>query len=325
MKKLLLLPSFILGAAFAGSLVAAEEAPKSSAVAQAATSTPAGWTDDFEAAKKRAAAEGKILLVDFSGSDWCGWCVRLDKEVFSKKEFLDGAKDKYVLVFIDSPNNPQKLSALAKKQNPGLVKAYGIEGYPSVLLMDAEGNKLTQTGYHRGGPVKYLEHLDELLASVKPILELNEKIKDMKPGSEERVKAIHAVMKTSSVRTQKQNRKLIWEVLAFDKDGSAGMRDSYPLFTILMPLDNECRELFGRINADLRNEFVALKEDRRNKEAEHTIREKVLKSYESAFADILKKIEAAEKEVPEGEVRDNLGKMRAGITRLYRSVSGAKE
>ena len=50
--------------------------------AQAKTSTPAGWTDDYDVALKRAAAENKLVLADFSGSDWCGWCKKLDKEVF---------------------------------------------------------------------------------------------------------------------------------------------------------------------------------------------------------------------------------------------------
>ena len=55
-----------------------------------ATSTPRGWTDDFEEAQKQAEKEGKLMLVDFSGSDWCGWCKKLDSEVFAKPEFLKG-------------------------------------------------------------------------------------------------------------------------------------------------------------------------------------------------------------------------------------------
>ena len=80
-----------------------------------ATSTPAGWTDDFDAAKKQAAAEGKMLLVDFSGSDWCVWCKKLDREVFAKPEFLDGVKKDFVLVMIDSPKDQSLLSPKAAK------------------------------------------------------------------------------------------------------------------------------------------------------------------------------------------------------------------
>ena len=81
-----------------------------SACALFATSTPEGWTDDFDAAKAQAKSEGKLLLVDFSGSDWCGWCKKLDKEVFATPEFLAGVKDDYVLVMVDSPSNKSLLS-----------------------------------------------------------------------------------------------------------------------------------------------------------------------------------------------------------------------
>ncbi|MBR3957884.1 MAG: thioredoxin family protein, partial [Kiritimatiellae bacterium] len=62
----------------------------------AKTSTPEGWLDDYDAALKKAAVENKYVVVDFSGSDWCGWCKRLDKEVFSQKDFVSEAKKNYV-------------------------------------------------------------------------------------------------------------------------------------------------------------------------------------------------------------------------------------
>lgn len=320
MKKTFILPTLVLGAAFAGTLFAADEAPKTPAAENAAsvkTSTPAGWTDDFEAAKKQAAAEGKMLLVDFSGSDWCGWCVRLDKEVFSQKEFLDGAKDKYVLVFIDTPNDPSKLTAAAQKQNPELVKAYGIQGFPTVLLMDAEGNKIARSGYQRGGPVNYLKHLDQIVEEKKPIIELGKKIKDMKPGSEERVKAIHAVLKDLPIRLQAQNRELVTEVLEFDADGAAGMRAAYPLFTILMPVQQAQRELFTRINEEMRKVFEALPEaERKDPGAASKVRNSVLKNYKADFDAMIKKVEEAERIAPKGEIMENLGKMKAGLSQL---------
>ncbi len=123
---------------------------------------PEGWTDDFEAAKAQAAKEGKLLLVDFTGSDWCCWCIKLDEEVFSKKEFVEAAQKDFVLVQIDSPRDKSKLSKKVKKQNSKLIKKYGIKGFPSVLLMDAEGVKLAKTGYKKGGPAAYLPHLAEM-------------------------------------------------------------------------------------------------------------------------------------------------------------------
>ena len=131
-------------------------------ITSAATSTPAGWTDDFEAAKKQAATENKLLLVDFSGSDWCGWCKKLDKEVFAKPEFLKDAKKDFVLVMVDSPSDKKLLSEKAAEQNPKLVKKYEVHGFPTVLIMDADGTVLDKTGYRNGGPEKYLEHLAEI-------------------------------------------------------------------------------------------------------------------------------------------------------------------
>lgn len=128
--------------------------------ALAATSTPEGWTDDLDAALKQAKTEKKLVLVDFSGSDWCGWCKRLDREVFGTEEFRTGAKDKYVLVMIDSPRDKSLLSAKAKDKNPKLTKKYGIRGFPTVLILDGNGKTLFQTGYKSGGPEKYLEMLD---------------------------------------------------------------------------------------------------------------------------------------------------------------------
>lgn len=138
--------------------------------AMAKTSTPEGWTDDYEAALKEAEAGKKYVIADFSGSDWCGWCKKLDKEVFAKSEFLEGAKDKYVLLMIDTPNNPALLSEKAKTQNPELVKKYDIHGFPSVLILDAKGEVVARTGYKQGGPVKYLEMLDSLIkAETDPV------------------------------------------------------------------------------------------------------------------------------------------------------------
>ena len=130
--------------------------------ATCAFAMPKGWTDDFDAAKAKAAKEGKLLLVDFSGSDWCGWCIKLDDEVFSKKEFVKTAQMDFVLVMVDSPRNKEKLSKKARKQNPELVKKYKIRGYPTVLIMDAEGEVLAQTGYRRGGVKEYIKHLDSI-------------------------------------------------------------------------------------------------------------------------------------------------------------------
>jgi thioredoxin-related protein len=121
-----------------------------------------GWTSDFEAAKKQAAGSNKDLLIDFTGSDWCGWCIKLVDEVFKHDAFKDGVKDTFVLVEIDFPKDKTKVSDEVRAQNEKLKDLYGIEGFPTILLTDADGRPYASTGYQAGGPEKYVAHLNEL-------------------------------------------------------------------------------------------------------------------------------------------------------------------
>ena len=122
----------------------------------------AGWLTDFEKAKQAAKAQGKDLLVNFSGSDWCSWCIKLDKEVFSAHEFLSEADKHFVLVLVDFPNNKSKQSPALQNQNEQLAEKFQIQFFPTVLLMDADGNPYAKTGYQEGGPGVYLKHLKTL-------------------------------------------------------------------------------------------------------------------------------------------------------------------
>jgi thioredoxin-related protein len=119
-----------------------------------------GWLTDLDEGMKVAKAEKKAILVDFTGSDWCGWCIRLKKEVFDQKEFVAVTKD-FVLVELDYPQK-KKQSAEEKAKNKALAEKFAIEGFPTILLLDANGVPFAQTGYQEGGPVKYLAHLAEL-------------------------------------------------------------------------------------------------------------------------------------------------------------------
>lgn len=121
-----------------------------------------GWSHDFEAAKKQAASEKKDLLMDFTGSDWCGWCIKLNDEVFKHEPFKAGVKDTFVLVELDYPKDKSKLSEETQKQNDELRDKYAIQGYPTILLCDSEGLPYAATGYQKGGPEKYVSHLNEL-------------------------------------------------------------------------------------------------------------------------------------------------------------------
>ena len=120
------------------------------------------WMTDFAKAKEIASKNGRPILVDFSGSDWCGWCIKLEREVFSKKEFKAYAKDNLVLFLADFPRRKQ-LPAALKKQNEALAQKYRVKGFPTVLLLDAKGKVLATTGYKAGGADAYVRHLKQLL------------------------------------------------------------------------------------------------------------------------------------------------------------------
>lgn len=124
-----------------------------------------GWTHDFEAAKKQAAEEKKDLLIDFTGSDWCPPCKALTAQVLSKEEFRTLTKDKFVLVELDFPRQPEnveKQSEADRERNQKLVTDYGVEGFPTIILADAGGKPYAYTGFKPGGPTEYVKHLDEL-------------------------------------------------------------------------------------------------------------------------------------------------------------------
>jgi len=126
------------------------------------SSTPAGFTDNLDEALAKAKAEGKLVYVCFSGSDWCHWCKKLEREVFAQPEFVPSVEKDYVLVFIDSPRKKGVLSDRAKTENPKLVKKYGIRGFPTALILDGDGKKVDETGYRDGGAKPYAEHLQSI-------------------------------------------------------------------------------------------------------------------------------------------------------------------
>ena len=122
------------------------------------------WMTDFPAAQKKAKDENKLVLMDFTGSDWCGWCIKLNKEVFSTKEFADYAKDNLVLVEVDFPRRKQ-LSDAQKKANDALQAKYRAEGFPTIVVLNSKGDEVwKQVGYMAGGPKAWIAKLDEAKA-----------------------------------------------------------------------------------------------------------------------------------------------------------------
>ena len=137
-----------------------------SAFVSISASAAEGWLTDFEKAKEQAATEKKALLMDFTGSDWCTWCIRLRKEVFDTEAFKAAAPKSFVLLELDYPQDQSKVTEAVRKQNEGLQGKYAISGYPTILLADATGRPFAKTGYEKGGPEVYLKQLEDLRANL---------------------------------------------------------------------------------------------------------------------------------------------------------------
>lgn len=116
------------------------------------------WMTSYEEALAKAKAEHKPVLLFFTGSDWCGWCKRLDREVFSQAAFQSFATANLVLVKIDFPKYVKQTEE-EKNRNWKLAERYGVSGFPAILLVDATGVEKLRTGYIGGGPEQYVQHL----------------------------------------------------------------------------------------------------------------------------------------------------------------------
>ncbi len=121
------------------------------------------WMTDLPKAQEKAKTEKKLVLMDFTGSDWCPWCVKLNKEIFSQPEFVEYAQKNLVPVEIDFPRKKEQ-SAELKAANQKLQQQYKIEGYPTVIVLDANGKKVGELGYMQGGPKAFIAELDKIKA-----------------------------------------------------------------------------------------------------------------------------------------------------------------
>jgi len=123
------------------------------------------WMTDFEAAKTKARAENKALLLDFTGSDWCGWCIKLKDEVFTQAAFKEYAAENLILVELDFPRNKPQSEALVL-QNETLAEKYAIRGFPTILILSPDGELVEKTGYKKGGAENYVQHLKSIIESI---------------------------------------------------------------------------------------------------------------------------------------------------------------
>lgn len=121
----------------------------------------ATWLTDLSKAQAEAKAQHKLLLLDFTGSDWCVWCKKLDAEVFKQPEFESYAKDHLVLLTVDFPRKTA-VAPEVKKQNEELAQKFGIEGFPTVVVLNGDGKQVGELGYEPGGASAFLKQLEKI-------------------------------------------------------------------------------------------------------------------------------------------------------------------
>lgn len=137
------------------------------ALTLSAAAAGAEWKTNFESAKAEAKKDGKIIVMNFTGSDWCGFCIKMKKDALDLKAFTDYAAKNAVLLEVDFPSR-KKLPAAQKAANDSLRKKFDVEGYPTFVITDAAGKELSrQVGYLQGGPLAFIDLLEKAKAKAK--------------------------------------------------------------------------------------------------------------------------------------------------------------
>lgn len=134
------------------------------------------WTMDFKAAQKLSEEKNLPMFVNFTGSDWCGWCKLMDKQVFSQQAWQDYAKDALVLVWIDFPQDASLVPEEIKPQNEALKGSFQIQGYPTYVIVSAAGERLGTLGASRKiTPEEFIVKVKDQLLTDDEVVKLLEK------------------------------------------------------------------------------------------------------------------------------------------------------
>lgn len=136
------------------SQVGAEEAHNSKGIV---------WLTNYEQALEEAQRSSKPIILFFTGSDWCSWCTKLEREVFDTPEFAQEAGDRYVFLKLDFPLNSPSSPQLTA-QNKQLQKKYDVRSFPTLVILDSGAQQqIGVTGYRPGGGRQYADHLKTMI------------------------------------------------------------------------------------------------------------------------------------------------------------------
>ena len=177
----------------------------------------AEWGTDYAVALAQAEREGKAVLVDFTGSDWCGYCIRLRDEVLEEPRFSAWAGEHFVLLEVDMPKNPH-FDEDPRAQNQMLCKKYGVDSFPTLMVLDARGNALGALYGYEGNPDIVREILTRGLM-VQGFLK-----KARQASGEEKLRFMVEAWRLLPEELQKLNAPLRKEIMDNDAEDYSGLR-----------------------------------------------------------------------------------------------------
>lgn len=287
-----------------------------------------GWTDDFEAAKAEAAEKGQSLLMDFTGSDWCGWCIKLNEEVFSKDPFKEGVKDKFVLVELDYPQDQSKLSDETKKQNEKLQEQYAITGFPTIVLADTKGRPFATGGYREGGAEAYVSFLDGQLGKLKARNEAFDKAEKLE-GTEKAEALVAALeaMELSDELVAEFYDATVSEIKAADPEDTTGfsakMEEKKQYAAFEMKLNSLARE--GDHEAALKFVDETIEKDEFKGESKQQIAmiKAMILAQLTRFDESLVAFDAAKEINPNSELGERIGSFKERVAQMAEEAKSA--
>ena len=214
------------------------------AILRPAAAGEVAWTEDAKAALAEAAKEKKDVLINFTGSDWCGWCKKLNAEVFSQDAFVAGAPKSFVFLKLDFPRSKPQTDEL-KKQNAEWRTKLGVTGYPTIILADAEGRPYAKTGYQPGGAEKYMESLGELRKAREKRDAALAKA-EAAEGVEKAKLLDEALSALDSSLVMPSYSDVVDQILKLDPENKAGLKAKYEAVALM----NKVRTAMRRGKAD---------------------------------------------------------------------------
>jgi thioredoxin-related protein len=186
-----------------------------------------GWVLDFEKAKAQAAKEGKSILMEFTGSDWCPPCISLQKNVLSKDVFKTEMPKSFVLLKLDSPRDKSKQTPEEIEQYNTLSAKYGIRGVPTIFLADAKGRPYYESVGYSGDPAdKYVANLKEQLGTLAKRNAAFAKA-EKTSGSEKAKLLAEGLSLVDDEMALKTYGDVVSQIIELDADNEAGLKAKF--------------------------------------------------------------------------------------------------